>query len=403
MKPRQDLVEIFSTFLRWDADRVTGWLWDPRLRRRMTAFQAAQAAQDPDFWALQWHRLWRERDAVANGSLPVTPAEAEAHLSAYLQETGYWAARKMAQNQRQLAEVADFFQVAMARVPKLLKYFQPERSASLRKFAELVFENSLKDWLREQRQVAVCTDWALLYRLSRKRLGAALVGAGWSPQQMAPAILAWECWQEQVALDPRALNTLGDPSGPTWQAIAAAYNAERLGQIGATPTLSPEQLAQLLLNCAKLVRRFLKPEVVSADAPPAGLDAGSRLDTLADPQAMPMEMLLQQEAEATRTQQLAQFQDALAAALATVEAAEIALLRCYYGDQLTQADIAQQLDLKQYQVSRRLERVRQALLKQLAQWSQATLHIAPTPAVVDAMNQPLEEWLRAQFQGEVEG
>jgi RNA polymerase sigma factor (sigma-70 family) len=390
MKPRKEIVEIFSTFLRLEADRVTGWIPDPRLQRSMTACVKTAAEPQPDHrWALHWHRIWQQQSAPW----------AEAHLSAYLQETCYWVAWKMARNQRQLGWLGDLFQVAIARVPKLLKHFKSEYSDSFKKYAELVFENSLKDWLRVQQQVEICTDWALLYRLSRKRWLAALQGAGWHPQQIGQYTLAWECWQELVTVDQATINALHCPNAQTWQAIATAYNAARLSQVGpATPTCSPAQIEQWLLNCAKLVRQFLKPEVVSVDAPQTGWDSGTLLDTYIDARSSPMERLFQQEEAVTRTQQLTQLQAALATALATLNDSELALLQDYYRDQLTQAAIAKQRGLQQYQVSRQLERIRRSLLKKIVQWSQETLHISPTPTVVDAMSQALELWLGTQWQ-----
>jgi RNA polymerase sigma factor (sigma-70 family) len=390
MEPRKDLVEIFSTFLRLEADRVAGWSTDLRLQRHMiTCLQAAPKIQSDHLWALHWHQLWQPR------SHPF----AEAHLSAYLQENGYWVARKIAQNQRQLREIADFFQVAIAQVPKLLKHFNPQYSESLKKYAELVFENSLKDWLRVQQQVEVCTDWALLYRLSRKRLVAALQASGLSQPSMAQYILAWECFQELARIDQPRMNTLSRPPGETWQAIAAAYNAERLSQVGAgTPMVNPDQLEHWLLTCAQLVRQSLKPTVISADAPKPGQESNSLLDSLIAPAPTPMDQLLNQEADTARTQHRTQLQTALANAFADLDPSDKMLLKQYYGDQLTQNEIAKQLDIQQFKVSRRLQRIRRSLGKKVAQWSQETLHIIPTPTVVDAISHSLiEEWLREKM------
>jgi RNA polymerase sigma factor (sigma-70 family) len=391
MQPRQDVIEIFSTFLRLESDRVTGWIADRRLQRSMAA--AIQVTDvptaSPQLWALHWHHSWQ------------TSPLAAAHLSAYLQETCYWVAAKMARNQRQVSWVADLFQVAILRVPKLLQNFNPQYSASLKKYAELGFENSLKDWLRVQQQVEVCSDWALLYRLSRKRLGSALQGAGWSPVQIGQATLAWDCFQELTAVNQTGINALGRPNDSTWQAIALAYNTERFSQAGAAAS-NPEQIEQWLLTCARLVRQFLKPGIVSADAPRLGQESGSQMDDLVDENPSPIGLLLQQEEDATRQQYLGQLQRVLSEALTTLSPPEIALLQQYYRDHLTQTDIAHQQSVPQYQVSRDLKRIRKAMLKKVAQWSQETLHIPPSASVVDAMSTTVEEWLRVNFKGDGE-
>jgi RNA polymerase sigma factor (sigma-70 family) len=389
MEPRQDLVEIFSTFLRLEADRVAGWSIDLRLQRHMIAsLQATPDIQSDQLWALHWHQLWH----------PQSHPFAEAHLSAYLQEPCYWVARKIAQNQRQLREMADLFQVAIAQVPKLLKHFNPQYSSSLKKYAELVFENSLKDWLRVQQQVEICSDWALLYRLSRKRWIAALQTSGLNQTSMAQYTLAWECFQELARVDQPSMHALRRPTGETWLAIAAAYNAERLSQIGAgTPVSDPAQLERWLLACAQLVRQSFKPTVISADAAKPGQDLHSPLDSLIAPDPTPMDQLLKQEADTARTQHLAQLHQVLVNALAELDPCDRTLLQHYYGQQWTQQAIAQQLNIQQFQVSRQLQRIRRSLGKKVAQWSQATLHIPPTPTVVDAMSQMIEEWLREKI------
>jgi DNA-binding transcriptional regulator LsrR (DeoR family) len=66
----------------------------------------------------------------------------------------------------------------------------------------------------------------------------------------------------------------------------------------------------------------------------------------------------------------------------------------YYREGLTQQEIATQLDVKQYTVSRRLSSAKEALLLALAQWSQEHLHTALTSPAVKAMSIVLEEWLQ---------
>ena len=61
----------------------------------------------------------------------------------------------------------------------------------------------------------------------------------------------------------RRLTSLKRPDAATWQAIAKAYNAARLNQLGVlVPACSPDGLEQWLLQCAKAVREFLHPPLV---------------------------------------------------------------------------------------------------------------------------------------------
>ena len=397
MKSRQSLVEIFSTFLQLESDHITGWLTNQRLRRSMTACLQEAPRQTDDFWARYWHRLWEQSHPLA-----------EAHLTAHLQETCYWVARKMALGFSDRTDMADFFQIAIVRVPSLLRHFNARYSQSFKTYAEFAFKNSLKDWLREQQQIEVCTDWALLYRLSRRRLLEALQWAALQPSTIEQYVLAWDCFRELVGVDDSRMNALKRPGTQTWQAIAAAYNAAAIAcQVNLSAAASPELLEQWLLKCARTVREFLHPSVISADAPKLGQSVGSILDTLGDdPKHTPMERLLTQEEELTRQAQLAQVSAVLTRAIETLPPEERHLLWSYYKQEWTQTEIAKQFGMEQYQVSRQLGRIRRSLLKKLAQWSQEALHIAPTPDVVETMSLALEEWLSQTMKhetGDVQG
>jgi RNA polymerase sigma factor (sigma-70 family) len=147
------------------------------------------------------------------------------------------------------------------------------------------------------------------------------------------------------------------------------------------------------------VRDSFKPKLISADAIPVGQETGSLVDTIAGTDS-PMDILLVQQEAADQRQQIAQLTAVLTQLLQDLEPEARSLLQSYYRDELTQTDIARQLGKLQYQVSRQLERIRRSLLKQITQWSQTTLHISPTPAVVDQMSHALEAWLTQSLKGE---
>jgi RNA polymerase sigma factor (sigma-70 family) len=380
MQPRKNVVEIFSTFLRLETDRTAGWISELRLRRRMVELQDHVPDRSVLDWSLYWHKIWQ---------IDQNPG-AESHLTAYLQETCYWVARRMASNQRNLGWLADFFQIAIVRVPRLLHCFKPEYNASLKKYAELGFENSLKDWLRLQHQVEICSDWTLLHRMSRRRLHNALTQAGWDTTSIAQYSLAWDCYQELAQVKPQ-----GRPTDDIWTAIAQAYNHDRLTQVGpGTAIATAEQLEQWLLTCAKCVRQFLKPTILSADAPFSDESSTHPLDIIADPQASPMEQWITREQETARSQQHQQFQTILMEAIGSLSETHQNLLQDYYRDCMTQSDIAKKLGIQQYQVSRQLERVRRSILKKIIVWVQKNLHTSPTPSVVESMGHSLDVWLK---------
>jgi len=182
-----------------------------------------------------------------------------------------------------------------------------------------------------------------------------------------------------------------------WQAIAILYNRERFNQL--TPpgaACSSESIETWLKTCATWARTYLYPSIASLNAPRTQLDReGSPLqDDLPDPHSPSLlaELIAQEEAQ-NRQQQQAQIQAVLLAAVNQLDAETRYLLQLYYQQGLTQQQIAQRLDVKQYTISRRLTRVRETFLTALMQWSQEFLHISPTSDLVKRMSVALEEWL----------
>ncbi len=390
MRTRQGLLEIFSTFLQFQTDAFGGWVTDPKLRRSMqTCLQHSQDEYEV-FWVLYWYRIWQAQ----------TSALATAHLTAYLQEVCYWTARKLTLKLTGNHSIADFFQTAIARTDKVLKNFNPQLSSSLKSYAELVLGGVIKDWVQKQQEAGICTDWSLLHRTSQKRLVEALQFAGEGRETIERYVLAWNSFKELYA--PGATQTaskLRQPDNSAWQAIAQTYKAERLTQLSiSSPIASPELLEKWLLTCAKAVRAFLYPTQVSIYTPILGQETGELLDRLPGSiqDSLLSEAIAQEEAE-IREDQNTQVNQILTQALTQLGVEAQTVLQNYYQQGLTQQQIACQLGVKQYTVSRQISRLKQTLLLTLAQWSQKTLHISLTSQVLDSMSNALEEWLTAHY------
>jgi RNA polymerase sigma factor (sigma-70 family) len=389
MQTRRELLEIFSTFVKFKADDFGGWMSDPKLRRSMqTCLSQFSQAESELFWAAYWHRLWQTQASSL----------AAEHMTAYLQEVCYWTARKLALKLRGNYSIADFFQTAIARIDKVLKSFNSQFHTSLKSYAESVLSNVIKNEVEKQQEMVICTDWSLLHRTSRKRLVEALQHAGESDDTIAHYVLAWNCFKELYAPPTSSsAHRLGKPDQETWQAIAQTYNAEQLSQFSSTQTRSPESLEKWLLTSAKAVRMFLYPTKISIHTPIPGQEAGELLDYLPGLQESLLAEAIAQEEAKLRETQSRQINQILAAAVTQFDADAQTLLQLYYQQGLTQQQIAQHLDVKQYTVSRRLNRIRKALLLALAQWSQQTLHISLTSSVLDSMSNAIEEWLNAYY------
>ena len=388
MQPRQAIVEIFSTFVQFDVDQFSGWATDAKLRRSMKVCLESSTEKSDTFWALYWYKVWQTQSS----------AVALAHISAYLQEVCYWTARKFALNFPTQSSVADCFQMAIAHINKILKTFNPQYSSHLKAYAQLAFESVIKDAVRLQREADICSNWALLHKLSRKRLVQSLQNAGFNAESIESYVLAWECFKELYTGDNTKIRQLTKPDALTWEAISNLYNAERLSRLSSpTAAVNQQTIETWVLSAAKAARTFLYPKFVSADAP-LKEDEGNLLDILpVDLQTSLLTEIIEQEEAANMRSQQAQLNQVLSQAIAALDTESQKVLQAYYVQQLTQQEIAAQLEIKQYTVSRRLSSIKKSLLLTLTQWSQNTLHISLKSDVVDAINTSLEEWLKVQY------
>jgi hypothetical protein len=249
MRPRKEIIEVFSTFVQFEAERWSRWSVDADLRRNMqNCFeQSPDAPVSEVFWSLYWYRLWKKE----------LSALASAHLSAYLQESCYWVAqRSVGKFSKIQCTLKDCFQIAIAEVNTVLQGFNPNKGASLKTYAGMAFPSLLRDILQQSHEASLCSNWALLHKVSKKRFIEALQQAGLSSDAIAQHRLAWVCF--------KTIHVRTTPSTPLpkldrslWEAIAALYNTERQTQL-TTPgaPYNSQTIEQRLTRCADWIRFY---------------------------------------------------------------------------------------------------------------------------------------------------
>ena len=221
MRSRQGITELFTTFLQFDADRAIGWASDGRLRRNISNRQQklSKPEDSEDFWVSYWYNEW----------LSQTQNLASGHLSAYLQEVCYWAAHKTATHfsTGQYA-LSDYFQAIVTKTDKVLQGFKPNMGFNIKNYASAIFSSELKELLRQQKEVDICTDWRLLRKVTQKRLVESLENAGLNPQIVERYVLVWKSYQALYApRKEKGTSKLSRPDDAVWQSIAQLYNKER--------------------------------------------------------------------------------------------------------------------------------------------------------------------------------
>ena len=394
MRSRQSIPEMFATFLQFEAERFNGWVYDAKLRRSIQTLlsKISETNTTENFWAIYWHKAWQNQpNSLAVG-----------HLSAYLQETCYWAVKRtIPQFASVHTNLADCFQIAIAQVPKILKACDPNQKASLKSYSNVAFANIIRDALRQQQEIDYANDWALLLKLSRKRLQEALQHAGLTNDTSACYLLAWKCFTDGYILskspDARKLQR---PDGETWETIAQFYNRDRLTQLNPpAPESTPQTLEKWLILCAKYARAYLYPAVSSLNVPKVGNAESELQDDLPDNSEHDslLENLIATEEAETQKNQQQDIHNLLITTLENLPPRSQQLLQLYYQQGLTQQQIAQNQEMQQYQVSRQLTKTRESLLLAITKWSQETLHISVTSNVVKHISAVLEEWLQNYF------
>ncbi len=395
MRPRQSITEVFSTFLQFDTDRVVGWATDAKLRRNMLKCQSnrTQAESSEKFWAMYWYKTWhKESDGLA-----------KLHLSAYLQEVCYWAAQKTAASfSTGQYTVSDCFQMAIARVDKVLKGFDPQIGFNLSNYASVIFSSELKEILRQQHEVDICTNWRLLRKLTQKRLVESLQNLGLSGE-IERYVLTWKCFQSKyVPIPGTGSRKLPKPDQQTWEAIATLYNTQRqqLSQPG--PEATKEIVEKWMIACAKAVRSYLYPNFSSLNAPKGEEGAGEFIDNLTElKQESLLTEIIAEEEEIDRKSQQTDINTVLVAALSQLDAQAQTILQLYYSQGLTQQQIALDLGIKQYTISRRLTKARESLLLKLATWSKDKFNTNINSTVLNYISNVMDEWLRIYYTNSV--
>lgn len=394
MRSRQSIIELFASFLQLDTDRVIGWAMDAKLRRNMINCQAQleQREESENFWVSYWYKVWQE----ASESL------AKGHLSAYLQEVCYWAAQKTISNvSSSQYSVSDCFQMTIVRIDKVLKGFKPNVGFSLKNYSSAIFSSELKEMLRQQQEVDICTNWRLLRKLTQKRLVESLQNVGLSANSISSYVLAWKCYQLLYApQQPTGTRKLQKPDEATWSAIAQLYNTERYTQLPIPGSeCNAETIEKWLVTSAKAVRSYFYPNVSSINAPRGEEDAGGEYQDVLPQlrqESLMTELIAQQELVDRQSQQ-AQISTFLIATIHELDQEGQNIIQLYYSQGLTQQQIAQQLQVKQYTVSRRLSKSKDTLLLKLATWCQESLHISLNSSVLNYISTVLEDWLTAYY------
>lgn len=384
MYSRQSVIDKFSTFIQFDAERFHSWIQDGRLRRSIQSCINKNLEETSDnVWAIYWYKRWQKEQLSI----------AQQHLNAYLQEPCYWSSQKLAQSfSGTQYSLPDFFQIGIIQVERILKGFNPNQGFILKNYASTIFSSVIRETLRQRHEVDICSTWGMLRKTSQKRLIESLEAAGLSKETITNYTNAFNCYQ--LIYTPTQTNTsrkLVRPDDKTWDAITKVYNEK------APSKVSAQTLESWMQTCATLIRNFLYPPVTSINASTGSEDTYEIIDNIPSNENSPLLEIIASEEQQTRDSQLSEIGQVLVEAVNKLELEAQQILKLYYIQGLTQQQIALKLDIPQYTVSRRLNKIRSCLLKAVFTWSKEKLHITVTSDILKSMNSVIEQWLQVYY------
>ena len=384
MRPRDRLVELFSTFALLEDDRFCHWIDDPRLQRSMERQLAHTPEQQADRLAIHWHRQHTKH--------PLAPA----HLTAYLQEVCFWIAKEMTQRlQSPQYTLADYFQIANSEIPKVFKSFTPDRGSSFKTYAKLILTNTLKDLLRQRQAADVCSDWSLLRKVSKKRIGEVLLHRGVMESEAAQYQFALFCFKTLYLPPDSNSQKLPPPDPRLWSEIAELYNTKRQDQL-VTPgaALTPAQIEVRVTKLAQWTRSYLYPSIDSLNRSKPEPGTGEIQDDLTDTaHESLLDAAIEREEIDRRTAQQSALNQTLTTALDRLKPELQEIIQLFYRDGLSQQELSSRLQLSQPTISRRIKQAEAQLLAALLAWIESQLHKIPDPNELKSISATLKEWL----------
>jgi RNA polymerase sigma factor (sigma-70 family) len=342
----------------------------------------SQPAADDRVWAAHWHRQHQQHPL------------AQSHLTAYLQEVCFWTAREMTRRlQSPQYTLADYFQIANSEIPRVFKGFTIDRGSSFKTYAKLVLMNALKDLLRQRQAADVCSDWSLLRKVSKKRVGEVLLNGGITEPEAAQYQFAWFCFKTVYVPPENSSQKLPPPDPAVWKAIVELYNTKRQAQLvvpGAT--LTAAQIEVRLTKLAKWTRSYLYPSIDSLNR--SKPESGEIQDDLTHGTSESLlDDAIEREEIDCRTAQQSALHTVLTEALANLNPELQEILQLFYRDGLSQQELSDRLQISQPTVSRRIKKAEAQLLAALLTWIESQLNKIPDPNELKIISTNLKEWL----------
>ena len=241
----------------------------------------------------------------------------------------------------------------------------------------------------------MCSDWSLLRKVSKKRIGEVLLHRGVVEPAAAQYQFALFCFKTLYIPPDSNSQKLPAPDSRLWSEIVELYNTKRQDQL-VTPgaALTPAQIEVRVTKLAQWTRAYLYPSVDSLNRSKPEPGTGEIQDDLTDTaNESLLDAAIEREEIDRRTAQQSALETILTQALTSLKPELQEIIQLFYRDGLSQQELSNRLQLSQPTISRRIKQAEAQLLAALLAWIESQLNKIPDPNELKTISVTLKEWL----------
>jgi RNA polymerase sigma factor (sigma-70 family) len=401
MERRHNLVTQFSTFIHWENNRFHGWHSHSRLHRSMVnQLEQDPSLQNTQYWTMFWHQQWLLHNKQ---DTPSRTDMSQQHLYAYLQEPCYFSSIKIWNNYKHRIPytVADLFNFGFAYVNQILMKFDPVQAPNIGAFSCNKFRNRILDELRQQDKTIGYTIWNLLLRASVHKMEEALLAhRSVTEDSLELHLNAWEVYKKIYTPVRTVQNRkIQEPSAEIWEHIAIAY-CKNYSQIE-----TQESIKKKLIFCADALLKYSSLNCISLNEPKYKNGNSELIESseILDYDHLIHHIEIENQDDIQEHFQLiykyfSKKLNGLDITKYRLNVSTQKILELYYGQELKQVQIAEQLGINQSTVARTISKVKEILASQLIDWSKTHLEALTKLTDVETVGDGLEQWFQEYYQ-----
>jgi RNA polymerase sigma factor (sigma-70 family) len=259
---RVNAIDKFSTFLFLSDTQKNIFIWKKDLKLKLNFEKLVpEKLTNSETIAYKFLNILRENQQVIVSN----------HLSSYLQEPCYWAAKQV-YNQKQnlinlltLEECFSSGNEATIKPDKILKNYQIHGASKITTYAQIRLKTIITDSIYRNRKWKLLTNWGLLKKIGKSQRKQVLKEVGGLKQeQLQEYLLVWQCYVDNAVPSHKSKsNSLSSPNSTQLQLMTNQYNL--LAQQFLSPffELSIDEFKTRLEFCAEKARLFVNPYTTS--------------------------------------------------------------------------------------------------------------------------------------------